>query len=148
MINVIALTQFAFLTLGIVFLKIMIQANSDYQISRYLQTLNRIALWLLAIPIVWIAFASLCAHINRAPLYHALHIGSALSWLFFAFRFSPVSRCCHRYDCFSWISDCSEDAPPGTTCFGWYASGMPERNATRECGLLHHPPMRKINKHS
>ena len=32
MINVIALTQFAFLTLGIVFLKIMIQANSDYQI--------------------------------------------------------------------------------------------------------------------
>ena len=44
MINVIALTQFAFLTLGIVFLKIMIQANSDYQISRYLQTLNRIAL--------------------------------------------------------------------------------------------------------
>jgi len=65
MINVIALTQFAFLTLGIVFLKIMIQANSDYQISRYL---NRIALWLFAIPIVWIAFASLCSHINRAPL--------------------------------------------------------------------------------
>jgi hypothetical protein len=46
--NVIALTQFAFLTLGIVFLKIMIQANSDYQVSRYLQTLNRIALWLFA----------------------------------------------------------------------------------------------------
>ncbi len=46
--NVIALTQFAFLTLGIVFFKIMIQANSDYQVSRYLQTLNRIALWLFA----------------------------------------------------------------------------------------------------
>ena len=78
MINVIALTQFAFLTLGIVFLKIMIQANSDYQISRYLQTLNRIALWLFAIPIVWIAFASLVRISTERRLYHALHIGSAL----------------------------------------------------------------------
>ncbi len=47
MINIIALTRFAFLTLGIVFLKIMIQANSDYQVSRYLQPLNSIALCFL-----------------------------------------------------------------------------------------------------
>jgi hypothetical protein len=87
MINVIALTQFAFLTLGIVFLKIMIQANSDYQVSRYLQTLNRIALWLLAIPIVWIAFASLCAHINRAPLIPrvAYWVGIIMAVLCFLF---------------------------------------------------------------
>jgi hypothetical protein len=39
MINVIAPTQFAFLTLGIVFIKIMIQANSDYQF-RDIQTFN------------------------------------------------------------------------------------------------------------
>ena len=87
MINVIALTQFAFLTLGIVFLKIMIQANSDYQISRYLQTLNRIALWLFAIPIVWIAFASLCSHINRAPLIPrvAYGVGIVIAVLCFLF---------------------------------------------------------------
>jgi hypothetical protein len=41
MISVIALTQqFAFLTLGIFFLKIVIRANSDYECPRYLQTLN------------------------------------------------------------------------------------------------------------
>jgi hypothetical protein len=87
MINVIALTQFAFLTLGIVFLKIMIQANSDYQASRYLQTLNRIALWLFAIPIVWIAFASLCSHINKAPLMPrvAYGVGIIIAVLYFLF---------------------------------------------------------------
>jgi hypothetical protein len=68
MINVIALTQFAFLTLSIVFLKIMIHADSDLRISRYLQTLDRIALWLFLIPVVWIAFASLCSRINKPPL--------------------------------------------------------------------------------
>jgi Na+/pantothenate symporter len=50
-----------------VFLKILIQANSDYRISKYLQTLDRIALWLFAIPIVWIAFAFVCSRINRPP---------------------------------------------------------------------------------
>jgi hypothetical protein len=87
MINVIALTQFAFLTLGIVFLKIMIQANSDYQVSRYLQTLDRIALWLFAIPIVWIAFVFLCSHLNRSPLVPrvAYRIGIIITILRFLF---------------------------------------------------------------
>ena len=67
-LNIIALTQFAFLTLSIVFLKIMIHANSDLRISRYLQTLDSMALWLFLIPVVWIAFASLCSRINKAPL--------------------------------------------------------------------------------
>ncbi len=77
--NIIALTQFAFLTLGIVFLKILIQANSDYRVSKYLQTLNQIALWLFAIPIVWIAFAFLFRVSTKRHLRHALHMGSALS---------------------------------------------------------------------
>jgi hypothetical protein len=85
--NIIALTQFAFLTLGIVFLKIMIGANSDYRISEYLQTLDTIALWLFAIPIVWIAFASLCSRINRAPLIPrvAYRVGIIIAGLCFLF---------------------------------------------------------------
>ena len=87
--NIIALTQFAFLTLGIVFLKILIQANSDYRVSKYLQTLDRIALWLFAIPIVWIAFAFVCSRINRPPLTPRVAYGvgiiiAALSFLFLA----------------------------------------------------------------
>lgn len=87
MINVIALTQFAFLTLSIVFLKILIHANSDLRISRYLQTLDSIALWLFAIPIVWIGFASLCSRINRAPLTPriAYWVGIILAVLCFVF---------------------------------------------------------------
>jgi hypothetical protein len=68
MIKVIALTQFAFLSLGIVALKIMLQANATSSIPAYLQTLNQWALWLFAVPIVWIAFASLCSHLEKGPL--------------------------------------------------------------------------------
>jgi hypothetical protein len=44
MITVIALTQVAFLTLGIVFLKILIHARSALQISRNLQEFDSITL--------------------------------------------------------------------------------------------------------
>ncbi len=87
--NIIALTQFAFLTLGIVFLKILIQSNRDYRISKYLQTLDRIALWLFAIPIVRIAFTFLCSRIDKAPLTPRVAYGvgiviAALCFLFLA----------------------------------------------------------------
>ena len=68
MIRVIAMTQFAFLTLGVVSLKIMIQANTDASESAYLEFLNTISLWLFAIPIGWVFFATLCSKINKAPL--------------------------------------------------------------------------------
>ena len=99
--NVIALTQFAFLTLGIVFLKIMIQANSDYQVSRYLQTLNRIALWLFAIPIVWIAFAFLCSRINRAPLIPRVAYGVGIVVAVLCFLFLATVTLLPSYDCIS-----------------------------------------------
>ena len=97
--NIIALTQFAFLTLGIVFLKILIQANSDYRVSKYLQTLDRIALWLFAIPIVWIAFAFVCSRMNRAPITPRIAYGVGIVIAALAFCFSPLSRYCHLYDC-------------------------------------------------
>jgi hypothetical protein len=87
MINVIALTQFAFLTLGIVSLKIMLQSNGTAAVSHYLQTLNGVSLWLFAIPLIWIAFASACFHINRGPLKPMVGnvIGVALAVLSFLF---------------------------------------------------------------
>ncbi|MFY8215618.1 MAG: hypothetical protein ACOVMP_03350 [Chthoniobacterales bacterium] len=68
MVTVIALTQFAFLALGIVALKILIHASGSETISPYLQNLDRLSLWLFAVPLLWIGFASVCAHINRFPL--------------------------------------------------------------------------------
>lgn len=68
MVRVLALTQFAFLTLGIVSLKIMVHANPSISTSSYLQMLNGVALWLFGIPLVWIAFASACSHIDKGVL--------------------------------------------------------------------------------
>lgn len=68
MVTVIAMTQFAFLALGIVALKILIHASGSETISPALQRLDRMSLWLFVIPLAWIAFASVCAHINRFPL--------------------------------------------------------------------------------
>jgi len=68
MIRVLALTQFAFLSLGIVALKIMIHANANSSVSAYLQALNQWALWLFAVPLIWVAFASACTRIDKLPL--------------------------------------------------------------------------------
>lgn len=121
MINVIALTQFAFLTLGIVFLKIMIHAHSDLQVSGYLQSLNRIALWFFATPIVWIAFASLCSRIDRAPLTPRMTywVGIIIAVLCFLFPATvtllpPFQR------------------PPRMFCYGRAGYGAESR-----CGQLH-----------
>ncbi|MGH8047931.1 MAG: hypothetical protein ACREKL_11855 [Chthoniobacterales bacterium] len=68
MIRVLALTQFAFLSLGIVAVKIMVHANGNSYISTYLQALDDWVLWLFAVPLLWIAFASACIRINKGPL--------------------------------------------------------------------------------
>ncbi|HEY8901117.1 MAG TPA: hypothetical protein VIM61_11960 [Chthoniobacterales bacterium] len=68
MIRVLALTQFAFLSLGVVVLKIMLQANPGLDGSSYLLRLDRIALWLFVVPLVWVAFASACVNLDRGIL--------------------------------------------------------------------------------
>ncbi len=87
MTNVLALTQFAFLSLGIVALKIMIQANGRELASPWLQRLDGVALWLFLLPLAWIAFASVCFHLNRGPLRPkvAKVVGVALAVLCFLF---------------------------------------------------------------
>ena len=68
MIQVIALTQFVFVALGVAALKILIQADSGTPISTTLQQLDRLSLWLFLIPVLWIGFASLCQIVKRPPL--------------------------------------------------------------------------------
>lgn len=86
MIRVLALTQFAFLTLGIVALKILVQANGAIRTSSYLQFLNQWALWLFAVPLIWVAFASLCVAYGNSILPRiAQATGVALAILCFLF---------------------------------------------------------------
>lgn len=68
MIKVLALTQFAFLSLGVVALKIMLQANPRTEASEFLRRLDGISLWLFLVPLAWVAFASACLHQDRGVL--------------------------------------------------------------------------------
>lgn len=76
--NIIALTQFAFLALGFVALKILIHARSDYRTSSYLQSLDRVSFWVLAIPLAWMAFALLCSRVDRPPLIPRVAYGAGI----------------------------------------------------------------------
>jgi len=84
MIRVLALTQFAFLTLGIVALKILVHANTAT--SAYYQSLNRWSLWLFAVPLVWVGFASICVAYGKTILPRVAQItGVLLAILCFLF---------------------------------------------------------------
>ena len=90
MIRVLALTQFAFLALGIVALKIMVHAKTT--ISPSLQALNQWSLWLFAVPLVWVAFASFCVHVEKPPLSSAVAraVGVIVAILCFLFLASAT----------------------------------------------------------
>jgi len=68
MIRVIALTQFAFVALGVVALQIMLKATGSLMTSPNIQFLTRNSLWLFAVPVLWIGLATLCSEVNRPPL--------------------------------------------------------------------------------
>lgn len=68
MITVIALTQLVFLTLGVIFLKGMVNANGDITSSLYFQFLDKNWPWLFVLPFAWIAFAQISYHSNKGLL--------------------------------------------------------------------------------
>ena len=68
MIRVIAMTQFAFLVLGTVALKILVKANGTSTLIPNLPALSRNVFWLFAIPPLWAASAAFCAYVNKGPL--------------------------------------------------------------------------------
>jgi len=69
MITVLSLTQFAFLSLGIMALKILLHATSNpAPPPPFAAFLNHYAVWLFALPVLWVAYASACVRINRGVL--------------------------------------------------------------------------------
>lgn len=68
MILVIALTQFAFLTLGIAALKILVRSDAGSSIAPHWISLNQWSILLFLIPIIWTGFASACQMVNKGPL--------------------------------------------------------------------------------
>lgn len=89
MINVIALTQLAFLTLGLVLTRILYRAYGNTAPSEWVNIVVHQWYWLFAITPLWIAFAKLSEHFNRFPfsirVAKALGVGLAvLAFLFFA----------------------------------------------------------------
>jgi len=66
MITVIALTQFGFLALGIVSLKILIHSVSSVPPS--IQWLDVISLWLFSIPVIWSVYATISVRRDKPPL--------------------------------------------------------------------------------
>ena len=68
MITVIALTQLVFLTLGIIFLKSMMNADKNIASSLYFQFLDKNWPWLFLLPIAWITYTQISYQINKGFL--------------------------------------------------------------------------------
>jgi len=69
MITVLSLTQFAFLSLGIMALKILLHATSNpAPPPPFAAFLDQYYKWLFVLPILWVAYASACVRINRGVL--------------------------------------------------------------------------------
>jgi hypothetical protein len=89
MINVIALTQLAFLTLGVVLTRILYRAHGNMAPSEYVNFVIHQWYWLFAVTPLWIAFAKTSEHFNRAPfsvrVARVIGVGLAvMAFLFFA----------------------------------------------------------------
>jgi hypothetical protein len=86
MIRVLALTQFAFLTLGIVAMRILVRANASEPTSSWLQFLDQWVLWLFLVPLAWVGFATLCVAYGKTVLPRiAQALGVVLAILCFLF---------------------------------------------------------------
>lgn len=92
MINVIALTQLAFLTLGVVLSRILYRATGNTTTTAYTRIVIDQWYLLFAAPVIWIGFALLATRINRTPLTPgtARAIGVALAMACFAFFVSST----------------------------------------------------------
>jgi len=69
MILVIALTQFVFISLGIMALKIMVMASTnDATIPPHVAQLNAYGIWLFCIPFAWMLLAQCAVIFSKGPI--------------------------------------------------------------------------------
>jgi len=89
-ITVVALTQFGFLALGIVSLKILIHSTTSVPPS--IQWLDLMSLWLFLIPVIWSVYATITVRMDRPPLSPIVAevIGIVLAVLSFLFLAAVV----------------------------------------------------------
>ncbi|MBL9174249.1 MAG: hypothetical protein JNL10_11985 [Verrucomicrobiales bacterium] len=87
MIHVLALTQLAFLTLGVVLTRILYRAHGNTVPSEFVEIVIHQWYWLFAAPLVWIAFAKMSEHFNRFPFTVRVAQGLGVSLAVVAFLF-------------------------------------------------------------
>ena len=73
MILPIALTQFVFISLGILSVNVLLKAagyatNVAETFPAFSVWMATQSLWLFALPLAWVAFAGFCLHFGRGPL--------------------------------------------------------------------------------
>lgn len=65
MFNIIALTQFVFLSLGIMAVNIIVKSGSSNRHSELAIILAGYGVWLLIIPLTWLIYNSACEKIDK-----------------------------------------------------------------------------------
>lgn len=87
MIPVLALTQLAFISLAVVFAKILFRADGPDAASGFALWVQRHGMWLFLVPVAWVILARVCDLVRRPPLAPtvAKAIGVVLSVAAFVF---------------------------------------------------------------
>lgn len=97
MILPIALTQFVFISLGILSVNVLLKAagyaaNVAERFPSFSVWMATQSLWFFALPLAWVAFAAFCMHFGRGPLPEMIIrlTGVALAVAIFAAYFTAA----------------------------------------------------------
>jgi hypothetical protein len=97
MILSIALTQFVFISLGMLSVNVLLKAagyaaNVAETFPEFSVWMAIQSLWLFALPLAWVAFAGLCLHVDKGPLSEVVArvTGVALAVAIFAAYFTAA----------------------------------------------------------
>jgi hypothetical protein len=92
MVTALTLLQLAFLFLGTITLKGMINARGNITSSLYFQFLAEHWLWFFLIPVVWNVYALISYRINNGPFTRSVNgvVGAFLSGICFIYFASAV----------------------------------------------------------
>ena len=92
MVTALTLLQLAFLFLGTITLKGMINARGNITSSLYFQFLAEHWLWFFLIPVVWNVYALISYRINEGPFKRSVigPVGGFLSGLCFIYLAGPL----------------------------------------------------------
>jgi hypothetical protein len=97
MILTIGLTQFVFVSLGLLSVNVLLKAggfaqNVEATFPAFSVWMATQSLWLFALPLAWVAFAGFCLHVGKGPLPEMMAriTGVALAVAIFAAYFTAA----------------------------------------------------------